>query len=57
MFNYRVIWSQEDQEFAGLCDQFPSLSWLDLSSAKALEGIETLVNEVVSDMRSNNEIF
>lgn len=57
MFNYRVIWSQEDQEFVGLCEQFPSLSWLDISAAKALQGIEALVAEVVSDMRSNKEVF
>ena len=57
MFNYRVIWSQEDQEYVGLCDQFPSLSWLDLSAAAALAGIERLVAEIVSDMRSNNEPF
>lgn len=57
MFNYRVIYSEEDQEFIGLCDQFPRLSWLETSAEKALQGIETLVTEVVNDMRSNNEPF
>lgn len=57
MLNYRVIYSEEDQEYVGLCDQFPSLSWLDQSAEKALDGIEALVAEVVSDMRSNNEPF
>lgn len=57
MFNYRVIWSKEDQEFVGLCDQFPSLSWLEPTAAAALAGIETLVAEVVNDMRLNNESF
>ncbi len=28
-YAYRVIWSEEDQEFVGLCAEFPSLSWLD----------------------------
>ena len=55
MFNYQVAWSKEDQEFVGLCDQFPSLSWLDLSAFAALEGIQALVDEVLNDMRSNNE--
>ena len=57
MLNYRVIWSQEDREFVGLCDQFPSLSWLDLSAFAALEGIQALVDEVLNDMRSNKEVF
>lgn len=25
---YRVTWSEEDQEYVGLCAEFPSLSWL-----------------------------
>ena len=28
-YTYRVIWSEEDQEFVGLCAEFPSLSWLE----------------------------
>ena len=27
-YTYRVTWSQEDEEFVGLCAEFPSLSWL-----------------------------
>jgi predicted HicB family RNase H-like nuclease len=27
-YTYRVTWSQEDQEFVGLCAEFPSLSYL-----------------------------
>ncbi|PJA42533.1 MAG: toxin-antitoxin system HicB family antitoxin, partial [Lysobacterales bacterium CG_4_9_14_3_um_filter_62_6] len=27
-YTYRVIWSDEDVEFVGLCAEFPSLSWL-----------------------------
>ena len=57
MFNYRVLYSNEDQEFVGLCEQFPRLSWLEPTAAAALAGIEALVAEVVSDMRSNNEPF
>ncbi|WP_027174504.1 type II toxin-antitoxin system HicB family antitoxin [Desulfovibrio aminophilus] len=54
-YSYRVIWSEEDQEFVGLCAEFPSLSWLDESQLAALEGIVHLVGEVITDMAKNNE--
>lgn len=54
-YSYRVIWSEEDQEFVGLCAEFPSLSWLDENQSAALEGIVRLVGGVVSDMAENNE--
>jgi hypothetical protein len=28
-YPYRVTWSEDDQEYVGLCAEFPSLSWLD----------------------------
>ena len=49
-FSYHVIWSEEDQEYVGLCDEFPSLSWLDESSELALNGIRRLVSEITEDM-------
>ncbi|MBD3370027.1 toxin-antitoxin system HicB family antitoxin [Candidatus Fermentibacteria bacterium] len=54
-YTYRVIWSEEDQEYVGLCTEFPSLSWLDETQEEALQGIRQLVSEVVEDMRTNNE--
>lgn len=27
-YTYRLTWSGDDQEYAGLCAEFPSLSWL-----------------------------
>jgi predicted HicB family RNase H-like nuclease len=54
-YTYRVTWSSEDQEFVGLCAEFPSLSHLDETQAAALEGIVKLVGEVVADMESNGE--
>ena len=27
-YTYRVTWSEEDEEYVGLCAEFPSLSWL-----------------------------
>jgi predicted HicB family RNase H-like nuclease len=54
-YTYRVTWSEEDQEYVGLCAEFPSLSYLDENMADALEGIVELVGDVVADMTSNGE--
>ena len=54
-YTYRVIWSEEDQEFVGLCAEFPSLSFLDENMTAALNGIVDLVGQVVVDMDDNNE--
>ena len=52
---YRVVWSVEDKEFVGLCAEFPSLSYLDEDHLKAIEGITTLVKDIVADMEANGE--
>jgi len=54
-YSYRIIWSVEDQEFVGLCAEFPSLSYLHESRSAALEGITNLVKDIVIDMESNGE--
>lgn len=54
-YAYRVIWSTEDEEFVGLCAEFPSLSWLAETQDEAFSGIRSLVANVVSDMRENKE--
>ena len=54
-YTYRVTWSPEDEEYVGLCAEFPSLSWLASTSQKALAGIQHVVAETVEDMRSNGE--
>ena len=54
-YTYRVTWSPEDGEYVGLCAEFPSLSWLAVSSEKALSGIQRTVAEVVADMRADDE--
>ncbi|HYN76949.1 MAG TPA: hypothetical protein VES73_04040 [Lamprocystis sp. (in: g-proteobacteria)] len=53
--SYRVIWSEEDREFVGLCAEYPSLSFLDPDQGAALTGIVALVAGVVSDMDANGE--
>lgn len=52
---YRADWSSEDGEYAGLCAQFPSLSWLAATPDAALSGIRRLVAAVAADMTANGE--
>ncbi len=54
-YTYRVIWSEEDGEFVGLCTEFPSLSWLDETLQGALNGIADLVKSVIVDMGTTGE--
>lgn len=54
-YTYRVTWSAEDEEYVGLCAEFPSLSQLSKSPEAALKGIRKMVETVVSDMRENEE--
>ena len=54
-YTYRVTWSAEDEEYVGLCAEFPSLSWLDKSPESALKGIRKTVESVITDMTENNE--
>lgn len=54
-YTYHVTWSAEDNEYLGLCTEFPSLSWLDAEESKAFAGIVNLVAEVITDMLANNE--
>ncbi|MFH0847577.1 MAG: toxin-antitoxin system HicB family antitoxin [Chloroflexota bacterium] len=54
-YTYRVTWSFEDDEYVGLCAEFPSLSWLANTPEEALQGIRSLVAEVIADMKSSGE--
>lgn len=54
-YTYRVVWSEEDAEYAGLCTEFPSLSWLANTQDEAFDGIRQLVTDVVADMQANGE--
>ena len=54
-YTYRVTWSEDDQEYVGLCAEFPSLSWLDKEPESALKGIREVVNSVVKDMTRTGE--
>jgi len=54
-YTYRITWSEEDQEYVGLCVEFPSLSWLEAQPEKALKGIRALVAESIKDIRDSGE--
>jgi predicted HicB family RNase H-like nuclease len=55
-YTYRVTWSQDDDEYVGLCAEFPGLSWLADTPEAALKGVCKLVHEVVVDMLGNGEV-
>jgi len=54
-YTYRVMWSEEDEEFVGLCAEFLGLSWLESAPETALKGIRSLVIDCIEDMKNNNE--
>jgi predicted HicB family RNase H-like nuclease len=54
-YTYRVTWSEDDNEYVGLCAEFPSVSWLAQTPETALKGIRKLIADVVKDMHDNGE--
>ena len=54
-YTYRVFWSEEDEEFVGLCAEFPGLSWLDSDQLAALSGIVSVVQTCIEDLTRNEE--
>ncbi len=54
-FTYRVTWSDDDNEYVGLCAEFPSLSWLAKTPESALKGIRKVVDDVMRDMHKKGE--
>lgn len=54
-YTYRVTWSDEDNEYIGLCAEFPSLSWLAKTQEAALKGIRDVAADVIKDMKENGE--
>ena len=55
-YTYRVTWSEEDEEYVGLCAEFPGLSWLAATPEEALRGIRQVVAKVVVDLKRNKEV-
>ena len=56
-YTYRVMWSEEDGEYVGLCAEFSSLSWLADTPEAALAGIRKTVSQIIRDMESTSEII
>lgn len=54
-YTYRVTWSEDDNEYVGLCAEFPSLSWLAKTHEAALKGVRQVVAAVIQDMQENKE--
>jgi predicted HicB family RNase H-like nuclease len=54
-YTYRVTWSEEDDEYVGLCVEFPSLSWLEPTPEGALKGIRQVVAQAVADLEASGE--
>jgi predicted HicB family RNase H-like nuclease len=54
-YTYRVTWSEEDNEYVGLCAEYPGLSWLEPLPEDALRGIRQVVAEVVADLEADGE--
>jgi hypothetical protein len=56
-YTYRVTWYDDDNEYVGLCAEFPSLSWLADTPGNTLKGIRKLVAGVILDMARNDVTF
>ena len=52
---YRVMWSEEDGEYVGLCAEFPSLSHLDDTPEKAFAGIRGVVAFAVEILQEDGD--
>ncbi len=47
-----VTWSPEDEEYIGLCAEFPSLNWLEKTPEQALSVIRQVVHNVSAEAAS-----
>ncbi|SRR6266705_1368824 len=55
-YTYKITWSPEEQEYVGLCEEFPYLSHFDQSYELALMGIMQLIRGVIADILEKGEI-
>lgn len=56
-YAYRVIWSNSDQAYVGLCAEFPALSWLAGTPEAALKGIRRVVAEGIQIMEADGDVI
>lgn len=53
--NFKVSWSEENQQYIGLCPKFSSLCCYDKSPVGALRGVRSLVDEAVKNLQDIEE--
>ena len=54
-YSYRVIWSDKDAKYLGLCAEFPGLSWLTGTPEAALRGIRRVVADGIKIMEADGD--
>ena len=52
VYRFWTEWSEEDQEWAGLCDAFPLMSWLESDREAAETGIRSVVAEAIEILKA-----
>lgn len=55
-YTYNTVWSEDDKEFVGLCNEFSGLSWLDKTEQDALNGIKALVESIEKDLKNDKRV-
>jgi hypothetical protein len=53
MMKVSASWSDEDQEWVGTCEEYPSLSWLAGTQDEALKGISELAYATRDDIAAD----
>jgi len=53
-FKYRVTWSEDDNEYVGLCAEFTSLNWLAKTPEAALKGVRKVVADIFPAKKARN---
>jgi hypothetical protein len=48
--HYDVVWSEQDESYVATVKEFPSMSWLEETPDKALNGIRNLVRDTLEEI-------
>lgn len=54
-YTYRIAWSAQESEYIATVVEFPSLSWGAQTRESALNGLTSVVEEVLRDMLAEGE--
>ena len=54
-YTFGAFWSATDDAWVGLCDGFSLVSHVAPTESEALDGIRSLVADIVADLRSDGE--